>query len=113
MEKRKNNVLLSICIPTYNGASSSLSLVLNSVIYVANKYDDIEVIVSDNCSVDGTKELIASYIKNYPFIRYHRNAENLGFNANMLKTADMANGEFAWETVFLQLLEVHTPQERR
>ena len=88
--------LLSICIPTYNGASSCLDLVLDAAIAVANKYKEIEIIVSDNCSKDKTKELVLSYQSQYPALRYHRNSDNLGFNGNMLGLVKMAKGKYAW-----------------
>lgn len=93
-----NKPLLSICIPTYNGASSSLDLVLESAIEIAKKYDGIEIVVSDNCSKDNTQQLVLAFQKKYPSLRYHRNSENLGFNGNMLGVANLAKGEYAWMT---------------
>ena len=93
-----NHPLLSICIPTYNGAGSSLDLVLESAVFIANTYNDIEIIVSDNCSSDNTKELVQSFADLCSNLRYYRNTTNLGFNGNMLNLADYADGEYTWMT---------------
>ena len=58
--KRMENKLLSICFPTYNRAEcigeqlKRLSAVDKSVL------NDIEIIVSDNCSPDNTKDVICA-----------------------------------------------------
>ena len=88
--------LLSIFIPTYNGADSCLDLVLASATRIANQYDDIEIIVSDNCSTDETQQLCLRYKSNCPKLEYYRNTENIGFNFNMLKVSEYAKGEYAW-----------------
>jgi glycosyltransferase involved in cell wall biosynthesis len=43
------------------------------------EYNDVEVVVSDNCSEDDTKETVGKYIKLFGNrIRYFRNKENIG-----------------------------------
>ena len=95
MEDKKP--LLSICIPTYNGASSSLKEVLEYTTRCADRYpEEIEIIVSDNCSTDATPVLIEKY-KNRAYFRAYHNDTNLGFNGNMLKlTEEYARGDFFW-----------------
>lgn len=94
MENEK--ILLSICIPTYNGASSFLKDVLEAAVCILSKEDDVEVVVSDNCSTDGTPVLIQKYtrIKNF---RSYRNKENVGFNGNFQLLSDKyAEGKYCW-----------------
>ena len=67
--------LLSICIPTYNRAYI-LKQSLDSLVS-QNKFSEVEVVISDNCSTDGTQELVAEYVKKYPNIRYFRNEKNI------------------------------------
>lgn len=88
--------ILSIYIPTYNGAESCLDLVLASATRIANQYSGIEVIVSDNCSIDETQQLCLKYKSICPQLAYHRNDENIGFNFNMLKVSEYAHGEYIW-----------------
>ncbi len=67
------NKLLSICIPTYNRAETldqSLAKLFSNPEFDENL---IEVIISDNCSTDNTKEVVAKY----PLVRYYKNNENV------------------------------------
>ena len=49
-----SNVILSICIPTFNNIES-LKMCLDYVFQARREFDEmVEVIVSDNCSEDGT-----------------------------------------------------------
>lgn len=90
-----NEYLLSICVPTYNGASSYLCAVLDTLSIITSKYKVVEVIISDNCSTDHTKDIVQNYTTSN-FI-YYRNAANLGFNGNMLKLArEYSKGQYLW-----------------
>ncbi len=86
---------ISICIPTYNRAKY-LTNCLDSIIH--NKTflnQNIEVCVSDNCSQDETKDVVAEAKKKID-INYNRNKNNLGIPKNFIKVVDMAKGEFIW-----------------
>lgn len=61
--------LVSILIPTHN-RPDYFELALKSVL--AQDYDNIEVIVSDNSDNELTHERIAPYLKEYPYIYYSR-----------------------------------------
>ncbi len=88
--------LLSICIPTFN-RSKLLKASLLSVLEQIDGYeDDVEVIVSDNCSSDDTEQVIHSLQIFRPF-KYNRNKENIGAGQNFyLLTNELANGEYCW-----------------
>ena len=90
------NKLLSICIPTFNRASS-LKVCLNTILSeTADLSEKVEVIVSDNASTDDTANVIAALNKSGNF-RYYRNETNLGSAKNFFKLVDeYAQGEFAW-----------------
>ena len=87
------SIRLSICIPTYNRAAF-LGYALDSII--AQATDEVEIVVSDNASTDGTEALIRDYQTRFPRIRYHRNSENLGADRNFLKVVEIAQGEYCW-----------------
>ena len=85
------SIKLSLCIPTYNRAAF-LSEALDSVIQQAT--DEVEIVISDNASNDGTAEMVTEYQGKFPRITYYRQPENLGFDRNMLRAVDLARGEY-------------------
>ena len=88
--------LLSICIPTYNREKylkECLDSIVNQELFNEN---DIEIVISDNASEDGTKELVKLYQDKYKNIRYFRNEENLWFDRNLDNTLNNANWKFCW-----------------
>lgn len=82
-------IVLSICIPTYNRGKA---LVKNLNHLISFKSDEIEFVVSDNCSQDDTEGRIKK-IKD-PRIKYFRNKTNLGFDKNLLKCCERSNGTY-------------------
>ena len=86
---------LSICIPTYNRAkilSASLDSIVCQEIFC--KTDKVEVIVSDNCSTDDTREVVSSYINKYGNkIKYFCNEVNV-FDENFSLALMRGNGTF-------------------
>jgi len=88
--------LLSICVPTYNRAQY-LKESLASILQSARGHEDrIELIVSDNASTDNTAQLVAALGEAHPMVRYHRNPENYGAEANLYILASLASGEYIW-----------------
>lgn len=84
--------LLSICIPTYNRVNV-LKDNLESLIR-ADGFDEIEVIISDNSSTDGTKQLGEGFAKKYSNIKYFRNNSNVGGDRNILYALERGTGSF-------------------
>jgi glycosyltransferase involved in cell wall biosynthesis len=78
-----NHPLVSFCIPTFNHGKY-LSQCIDSVL--AQTWPNIDIWVGDDCSTDGTAELMANYAQREPRVHYIRNASNLGmyFNADSL-----------------------------
>ncbi len=90
--------ILSICIPTYNRVNY-LKECLDSIVCQfrdKNIYDQVEIVISDNASEDTTQELVREYQKNWDNIKYFRNNQNIGFDRNVLKAVDIAQGEYCW-----------------
>ena len=84
--------LFSICIPTFN-RREMLSQALHSAL--KQTYGNIEIIVSDNASTDGTAEMVANFRDGR--IRYFRNDTNRGPAANWEQCVHLARGEyFSW-----------------
>ncbi len=89
---------LSICIPTYN-RREELRRLLASIEIAIEKVpaaDEVEVIVSDNASTDGTEQLVYGAQKRLPYLQYFRNETNLGFAANLNRAVAMAGGAYCW-----------------
>ena len=85
--------LLSICIPTYNRANV-LEDNLNSLVKLDGFSDDVEVIISDNCSTDETQRIGESFAQRYSNIRYYRNESNVGGCQNILLSLERGSGHF-------------------
>lgn len=68
-------LLLSICIPTYNRASI-LVQTLENITSDPDFDDEVEVIISDNASTDHTAEAVKPFLT-HPNIHYYRNEENV------------------------------------
>lgn len=85
----KDKPLVSVCIPTYNNKDyidETLKCVLNQT------HRNIEVIITDDCSTDGTVEIINNYID--PRIKIHENSTNIGLLSNFTKALSYASGKY-------------------
>lgn len=86
----KSFPLVTIAIPTYNRAGSYLKQSLSSAIN--QTYENIEIIVSDNCSTDNTEMVIKNVSD--PRIRYFRQGKNIGANNNFNFCLRQAKGDY-------------------
>lgn len=82
---------VTIGIPTFN-RKDYLKKTLDSVI--GQDYPNIEIIVSDNASSDGTEEVVRSYCRQYDNIVYYRYPQNMGFRLNWKNCLDLATGKY-------------------
>ncbi|MEH3113316.1 glycosyltransferase [Pedobacter terrae] len=83
--------LISIALCTYNGANflpQQLDSILNQT------YKNIELVIVDDCSKDGTKAILTQYAERYESIKLHFNDQNIGFNANFQKAIAICSGDF-------------------
>lgn len=81
----------SIVIPTHNRASD-LEFALYCIFQ--QSFLDFEVVISDNCSTDNTKDIV-SRLKNKK-IRYSRTKKILGNALNMKRVIEQAKGEYVF-----------------
>lgn len=92
------NKLLTIGIPVWN-CEKELSHTLDSILSQLNAESraQIEILISDNASTDGTPLVIEEYVKKNPsLISAHRNAKNIGFSGNVDGLFHLAHGEFVF-----------------
>lgn len=83
--------LVSILIPVYN-RETILSQTIDSAL--SQTYSNIEVIVVDNCSTDGTWDVIQEYARKDNRIKAFRNDTNIGPVRNWLRCVSEAQGEY-------------------
>lgn len=83
---------LSICIPTFN----RVDLLRNTLHSITAQSEfsagGVELVVSDNCSTDGTDVMVREFCDRFPNITYARNAENLGGNVNIHRALALGSG---------------------
>tara|TARA_B110000971_G_scaffold221803_1_gene270669 strand:+ start:3698 stop:4723 length:1026 start_codon:yes stop_codon:yes gene_type:complete len=87
------NPLLSICIPVYNCADF-LGQALDSILPQSG--NNVEVIVYDGGSTDGTSKLITKYTNVWSNLRYYRVDKRGGIDADMAYCVSKANGHYCW-----------------
>jgi hypothetical protein len=83
--------LVSIGLPVRNG-DEVIEGALRSVL--AQEHEDLELVISDNASTDGTEEICRSYARSDSRVRYHRQPENIGLLANFMQVMHLARGTF-------------------
>ena len=81
---------VTIGMPTYNRADRFLRPALERAL--AQTWDNLEIIVSDNCSTDNTSEIVASYSD--PRLRYVKQDSNIGANNNFNFCLAEAKGDY-------------------
>lgn len=88
--------LLSICIPTYNRCTF-LNESLKRIEYqFKSLINEVELIVSDNCSTDNTAIIVQDYINKKLPIKYIKNIENIGPDRNIAQCFRIAKGKYVW-----------------
>lgn len=82
---------VSIGLPVYNGAAY-LAQSIESVL--GQTYGDLELVISDNASEDGTEDICRAYAARDGRVRYHRCDRNMGASANFDAVYYLSRGEF-------------------
>ena len=102
------NSLVSVCVTTYNRVfllPQTLNAILNQ------SYLNLQIILVDDCSTDGTKELIETeFLVLDNRIKYIRHDRNLGLSTARNTAIKHANGEYftfcddddEWESDFIE-----------
>jgi abequosyltransferase len=87
--------ILSICIPTFNRAEF-LNLTLESIVTQERfkNTNDVEIVISDNCSDDNTEEIANFYTELFgDKVRYFRNEQNIK-EKNLVVALSKGRGTF-------------------
>jgi hypothetical protein len=95
-------MLLSICIPTLNRAAF-IGETLDSIL--PQLREDVEVVIVDGGSGDGTAEAVAARAARCPRVRYHRSPHlaagvpkpsNAGYDRDCDHALELARGRYCW-----------------
>ena len=108
--------LISIGLPVYNGErylSSAIESLLNQ------DYENLELVISDNASTDGTEDICRRFVRNDRRVTFHKNSTNLGAAANFNLVFEASRGKYfmwashddLWQPTYVrkcaEMLEVH------
>lgn len=93
LEDRKNNPLISICIPTFNRANL-LEKCLNSIYSQIGNDSLFEVFVSNNNSSDNSNDVINKFSALYDNLTYNINETNIGMDKNIALIIEKSKGKY-------------------
>jgi len=89
-----NSPLVSIGMPVYNGGKY-LREAIESILL--QSYSNIELIISDDASTDGTPEICAEFAARDSRVRYYRREKNEGITWSFNHVLSLAHGDyFMW-----------------
>ena len=91
MEASGDKRTVSVGVPTFNRVAQ-LRRAVESVL--AQNHSDLELVISDNASTDGTEEFCRELCARDPRVRYIRQPANRGMTANYMEALRHARGEF-------------------
>lgn len=86
-----NTPKISVVMSCYNRkdyVSDAIESILNQT------YKDFEFIIIDDCSTDGTREIIQKYADKDSRIVYIKNPQNMDYNYNLRQGFNVAKGEY-------------------
>ncbi len=89
----KSELLLTICIPTYN-REKVLAVTLKDLTDKIAKLP-VEIVVCDNGSTDNTGSLVKSYLLTHK-VSYYKQPSNRGFDFNLFTAIERARGKYCW-----------------
>jgi glycosyltransferase involved in cell wall biosynthesis len=92
-------MLLTIAIPTYNRCNKLdrlLTIIRDQIIQSSELVKQVEVLVSNNGSTDGTADVLEKFKAEGMQFRYHNQSENIGFDRNVVYLYSEARGAYVW-----------------
>ncbi|MBD2552242.1 glycosyltransferase [Limnothrix sp. FACHB-708] len=90
MKRNSQYPLVSICIPLYN-KSEFFRQTIESI--QSQTYENLEIVISDNGSTDGSWEIAAEYANLDSRIRLYRSETTISANESFRRAILLANGE--------------------
>jgi len=94
MSSPERTPLVSVGMPVYNGGRY-LAEAIESILQ--QTLPDLELVILDNASTDGTRAIAEGYASRDPRVRYERNELNIGVNPNFCRVFRLSRGRyFKW-----------------
>ena len=85
--------LVSVCVTAYNHAPY-IAQALESILAQRTSFG-VEIVVGDDCSGDGTAEIVSHYVAQYPDrVRLITDERNVGMRANYRRVVEACRGEY-------------------
>lgn len=88
-------IRLSFCIPVYN-FGAFVTQTLDSIAASLATHPGLEAVVLDGGSTDDTPQIMADYCARHPAVRYVRQDQRGGIDADMARSVALARGEYCW-----------------
>ena len=89
------SIKLSICIPTFNRLDDlKTCLGFLAPQTAAAPTGQVEIVIVNNASTDGTKGFIEELASQHSFVRAFHNPQNVGWDGNTAKCIEYAQGEY-------------------
>ena len=83
--------LVSIAMPVYNG-EKWLEQAISTL--VKQSYENVEIIIADDCSTDNSQKICEQYASRYSQITFIKNETNLGAQGNLRKILHLCSGKY-------------------
>lgn len=109
MLNNNNSPLVTVGIPVYNDEKYIVAAIED---ILAQTYRNLEIVISDNCSTDGSGGICVGYVGKDARVRYVRQERNIGPHANFKYLMDHAQGVYfmwaasddRWDPEFIERL---------
>ena len=89
------SIQLELFLITYN-RKEKCRQTLECVLGENSPTKDLPLTILDNCSTDGTSEMLKEFAQKHSNIRLIRHEKNIGGNANIARAFEMARAEYVW-----------------
>ncbi len=87
--------MLNIFLVTYN-RKNKLKQTLDALLAENSPIKNFKITILDNCSTDGSSELIEEYCSRYTNLKHIRRNRNIGGNANIAGAFELAKAKYMW-----------------
>jgi len=93
MSVNSKKPFLSVCIITYNHKTYISQAIEGALMQKTNF--DFELVIGEDCSIDGTQEIVFEYAKKYPdIIKVITSDKNVGAISNFIRTLNACQGKY-------------------